>query len=73
MPHRFTLEKLMRIYNDDLGEYVEIREDGDGLSLIEIEQSETKQRIVMPIEQARLVCKAIEEVAKHVEDREKSL
>jgi hypothetical protein len=61
----------MRIYNDDLGEYVEVREDSDGLELIELEQSETKQRIIMPIAQARLLCKAVEEVAAHIEQRQR--
>jgi len=68
---RFTLEKHMRVYDDDTGTYVEVREDSDALELIEIEQSETKQRITMPIEQARLLCKGIEEVAQHIEAREK--
>lgn len=61
----------MRVYDDDTGTYVEVREDSDALELIEIEQSETKQRIVMPVAQARLLCKGIEEVAQHIEAREK--
>ena len=68
---RHTLEKIMRVYNDDHGDYVEVREDADGLELIEIQQSENKQRVVMTIEQARLVCKAVEEVAQFVENRAK--
>lgn len=72
MATTFTLEKSMRVYNDDTGDYVEVREDGDALELIELEQSETKQRIVMPIEQARLLCKGILEVCEHIEAREKS-
>lgn len=71
MSPRFTLEKRMRVYDDDLGSYVEVREDGDALELIEIEQSDSKQRIVMPIAQARLLCKGIEEVAAHIEARQK--
>lgn len=66
---RHTLEKIMRVYNDDHGDYIEVREDTDGLELIEIQQSENKQRVVMTIEQARLVCKAVEAVAQFVETR----
>lgn len=72
MSNGHTLEKIMRVYNDDHGDYVEVREDSDGLQLIEIQQSENKQRVVMTIEQARLVCKAVEEVAQFIETREKS-
>lgn len=64
---RFSLEKFMRVYDDDTGDYVEIREDRDSLELIELVQGE--RVITMPIAQARLVCRAVEEVSAHVEAR----
>jgi hypothetical protein len=71
MSKRATLEKRMRVYDDDTGEYVEVTEDADCLCLIEILQPQTKQRITLTIEQARLLCLGIEEVAQHIEKREK--
>lgn len=71
MSHRFTLEKRMRVYDDDTGVYIEVREDSDGLELLEIVQSDSKQCLVIPVAQARLLCKGIEEVAQHIEARQK--
>lgn len=64
---RFTLEKFMRVYDDDSGEFIEVREDRDSLGLIEIVQGKTS--ITMPIAQARLVCQAVKAVSKHIEAR----
>lgn len=71
---RFTLEKRMRIHDDESGSYIDIREDADGLDLIEIVQSSGPdaadvQVVTMPLEQARLVSRALAEVADHVAAR----
>jgi hypothetical protein len=50
----YTVEKFMRVYNDQNGDYVEVREDRDALELIEIENSESKHCVTMTIEQALL-------------------
>jgi hypothetical protein len=67
----FTLEKSIRIYNDGTGDYVEVREDRDALELIEIVQSENQMCVMMPVDQARLLCKGILEVCDHIESRGK--
>jgi hypothetical protein len=35
-----SLEKHLRIYNDDCGSYIEIRPDSDGLGLLELNHVE---------------------------------
>ena len=56
----FTTETLLRIYDDETGEYIQIAPDGDSLGLVEITCSEVKDlRLTMHPIQARQVSEAI--------------
>ena len=56
---KFSIESLKRIYNDDTGEYIEVRPDGDSLGLIEIasydSNGEQEARLTMSKDQAILL------------------
>lgn len=60
-----SVAKFIRVYDDNTHTYVEVSEDPDCLGLVEIEQD--GKSIVMRVEQARLVCGAIVEIAAHLE------
>lgn len=54
----FTLETHYAIYDDKSGDKIVVRPDTDALGLIEI-IGEQDNRIIMPLEQAKLVAKAL--------------
>lgn len=66
----FTAEKIVQVYNDEVGSYIYVGPDADGLDLVEIRSyfSDGKiecggnARITMPPEQAILVARAILEL-----------
>lgn len=62
----YSLERIMRVYNDDTGDYVEVREDADGLGLVEIRQSENGARVVMTVDQALMLRDAVTGVCEHI-------
>ena len=63
----YTLEQFWRVYDDGCGQFVEVREDRDGLGLVEVVQE--KQIVTMTTEQARLVVKALTEMADYLDDK----
>lgn len=56
---RITTEVFRRVYNDDNGEYIEIRPDRDSLGLVEIQDPDGDRRMSFPPEVARAVAKAM--------------
>lgn len=59
---KFSMTNVFRIYNDSTGDHLEIGEDRDGLDLVEIRHysgKEVIQSIVMEVDQAALVHRAL--------------
>lgn len=42
MNKRYSIERLIRVYDDDTGSYIQIAPDSDGLDLVEIRQVTAK-------------------------------
>lgn len=66
MSEKFTLETHMRIYNDNTGDYLEVRPDTDGLDLIEINgfvSGEKTGGLTMHPAEALLVAEALVKLA----------
>jgi hypothetical protein len=60
-PH--SIERFIRIYNDDTGDYFQVGPDSDGLELVELQDSSAPNlRFAMPQYMAVLVAKAILEL-----------
>lgn len=61
-----SLEKVMRVWDDQYGTRLEVSEDSDGLGLMEIkyidEKGKKHDRIVFSKEQTPLLKKALDEV-----------
>jgi hypothetical protein len=57
------MERLIRIYDDDCGDFVQISPDADSLDLVEFRQYSSKEeilaRITMPLEAAKLFSLAL--------------
>jgi hypothetical protein len=64
----FSVEKFLRIYNDETGDYVEVREDRDSLGLVEIVQGTNV--ITMTTEQARHLPQTVTELCDFIDARE---
>lgn len=68
---KFTLERSVKVYDDQCGSYREVRPDADGLWLVEIRDCDANgnelARMVMHPQAARLLAQALVEVAEHVE------
>lgn len=66
MNKRFTIERVIKIYNDDVGNYMYVGPDADGLDCMEIRdvnnKGEIEARFFMGREQAVLVAQAILEL-----------
>jgi hypothetical protein len=62
----YTIERVIKVYDDDNGEYVYVGPDGDGLDMVELraytEGNRITSRLAMTKEQALLVAKAIKEL-----------
>jgi hypothetical protein len=58
---RFSLEKHLRIYNDDSGDFTEVRQDRDGLGLLEIVQD--TRSVQFTVAEIPLLIKALTDVA----------
>ena len=62
----YTVEKVVKVYNDQYGDHVYVEPDGDGLDLVEIRavtsDGKINDRIAMEKEQAVLVAKGILEL-----------
>lgn len=72
---KFSLEKLMRVYDDENGCFYQVEHDPDGLGCVSIAyQDSDDDKLVriatIPPEMARLLAKAITEVA---DDMQRSL
>lgn len=69
----YTVEKILRVYNNSDGWYYEIRPDTDGCDGVEIRYSDGDDKInsvaMMPRDCARHLAKAIQEVADDIEAR----
>lgn len=69
-----SLEKFMRVYDDENGCYYEVRPDADGLGCVQISYSdggEAQQRVAaIPPDMALLLAKAIVEVATGMGERD---
>jgi hypothetical protein len=63
--NHYSLEKAMKIYNDDLGDCIEVTEDKDGLGLVEICYRDEQGKIGEP-EMVPLIIKALTEVAESI-------
>jgi len=61
----YTMERHLRIYNNETGEFVSVSSDADGLDLVEIRQYDRigniTQRIAIPDEQAIKLVQALKE------------
>jgi hypothetical protein len=62
----YTIERVIKVYDDGSGEYVYIGPDADGLDMVELracgEGGRITSRMAMTKEQALLVAKAINEL-----------
>jgi hypothetical protein len=65
---KFSLEKILRVYDDKNGEFIEVREDRDSLGLIEIVQD--NRTVTMSAEQAVLVSEALDEVIDFINKKQ---
>jgi hypothetical protein len=67
---KFTTETIKRVWDDENHTYIYVGPDGDGFECIELRYVDEKgkmiERITMPPEQAKLVAKAILEIADTV-------
>ena len=61
---RITVEKILRIHNDDNGEFLEVCEDSDGLDMIVVKQG--KQRLDLVPDQIDTLVSALIEVRDHI-------
>lgn len=43
--NKFTVEDIVRIYNDTTGEYIQISEDPDGLDMVELSWGDGEKRV----------------------------
>jgi len=63
MKRNFSLEKVIKIWDDDHGTHIDVGPDSDGLGLVEIKQFDEDNkcinRIVMTQEEAILLAEAI--------------
>lgn len=64
---KITIEKRTVIHDDDVGTNVEVREDPDGLDLIEVRAEESV--ITVDLWVARALAQALMETADHIEKR----
>lgn len=66
---RYSREQIFRIYDDDLGFYVEIGPDGDGLDAVELrycEKNQVHQRMVLPQGSEDLIAESIKICAEAI-------
>lgn len=60
---KFTVEKVMKIWDDKVGEYLQIGPDGDGLGLLDLQYVDVtgkiNSRIVLPREMLLVVARVI--------------
>jgi hypothetical protein len=64
---RISVERSIRVYDDDKGWYVQVGPDPDGLDLCRILYSETHQQreVIIPWPHAQELAKAITELSAH--------
>lgn len=72
-----TVEMNFKVWDDSLGFHVEVKEDGDGLDLVELSfhDPHTEKPTMFPIvdtKMARGVAEAILKVCDHIEARVKT-
>jgi len=71
----YTMEKVIRILDDQNGERFELSQDSDGVFLLELRNYSTDnsiaQTFVMPIAVAKLIQKHMPEMISHIEDMER--
>ena len=69
----YNIEKVYEIWNNEYGDRIEVRPDRDGLECVEIIDKEPdgtiRSKIILIIEQARLVATAIESCAYDIKGR----
>lgn len=67
----FTAERFTRVWSDDAGDYIEVRPDADALGMVSLGYSngtdKAQQRLCMVPAQARLIAKAVLELADELE------
>ena len=71
---KYSVEKLYEIWNDGSGLKIEVGPDRDNLGFVEIRYVENKKvldRIVMPLEMAKLVANAILSAVSDMEEQPK--
>ena len=59
----YEVETLRRVYDNDIGKHIEVRPDGDGLGLLEIDGKDEYGRLVLSAEHAIVLAKAIHDCA----------
>lgn len=64
----YEMEISRTIWDNKHGTTVVVKPDGDGLGLVDIVQSETRNRITISPEEARLVADALCACADEIED-----
>lgn len=70
---RISVERTVRVYDDDHGFFVEAGPDSGGLGLCRIAYSDgdsAKHEIVIPWEMARALAGALDELASHEKELE---
>ena len=70
----YSMERAMKIYNDDTGEHIEVTEDADGLGLLEIRIRDSDgvigDRMTFEPDQIPFLIKALTEVTKSIRAKE---
>ena len=73
---KYTLEKSFKIFNDETGDYIEVREDPDGLGMIEItnhdhtgNEESTPVRIDSDENLVTSLITALKEIENHISSR----
>lgn len=67
---KITVEKRIIIHDDDVGTSVEVREDADGLDLIEIRAEDSaNSAVTLDVAMARALAQALIETADYIETR----
>jgi hypothetical protein len=64
---RFSMETVYNVWDDDHGEKISVGPDSDALGLVEIIDHETKSRLTMPADKARLLASALLKAAADAE------
>jgi hypothetical protein len=65
----FSLEVVYEIWDDRDGNKIEVGPDRDGLGLVEIRDQESKVRLTLPLDKARLLATALTDTARRLARR----